>query len=146
MASIVYDLSLVNKTVDKNYTFKDISPVDIDDRTLNGDVPASYDGRAVQNGINNMFLFARGERVLQPEFGNSLYKYLMEPVTILGANKIAYEIRQMFNRWEPRVEILDTAVVPLPDDHMYHVAVLYTIPALSKNNVLKFQTAVNQRR
>lgn len=146
MPSVVYDFSLVNKTAVRDYTFKDISPVDSDTRLLNGDVPVSFDGAAIQNGVNNMFLFARGERVLLPDFGNNLYKYVYEGVNGLVGNKIVYEIRQMFKKWEPRVEILDLQVVPLPDEHAFHVQMLYSIPSIDKNNVLRFAAAINQRR
>ena len=146
MPSVVYDFSLVNKTVVRDYTFKDISPIDSDTVKLNGDVPASIDRDAIQNGVNNMFLFMRGERVLLPDFGNNLYKYVYEGVNDLVANKIVYEIRQMFKKWEPRVEIVDLEVVPLPDDLAFHIVMVYTVPSIDKNNVLKFSTAINQRR
>jgi len=146
MSSVVYDFSLVTKTAIRDYVFKDISPVDSDIRQLNGDVPASIDGAAIQNGVNNMFLFARGERVLLPDFGNNLYKYVYEGVTNLVGNKIVFEIRQMFKKWEPRVEIIDLQVVPLPEEHAFNVTMVYTIPSLDKNNIINFTAAINQRR
>ncbi len=146
MSSVVYDFSLVTQDAVRDYVFKDISPIDSDIRTLKGDVPVSLDLAAIQNGVNNMFLFARGERVLLPDFGNNLYKYVYEGVNSLVGNKIVYEIRQMFKKWEPRVEIVDLEVVPLPDDHAFHIVMVYTVPSIDKNNVLKFSTAINQRR
>lgn len=145
MSSIVIDLSLVNKTINKNYIFKD-SLFDLHSNTKRNDLRVAVDYQAVQNGIQNLFLFKQGERILLPEFGNSLYKYLYEPINDLTAEKIRNEISFMFEKWEPRVQILGISVQGVIDEQMYKIVIAYIVPAISKQNKLEFSTAIGARR
>ena len=145
MAAVVFDLSLGEKTIHKEWIFKDIKTSDFTSDKKNRNIKVAVDYEAIQNSINNMFLFAKGERIIQPEFGNSLYEYLYEPVNELTAKKLGKAVVKMIEDWEPRVNILNVDVQAYPDDNLFYISVTYTIPALS-NDVLKFETAVNQRR
>ena len=51
----------------------------------------------------------------------------------------------MIEDWEPRINLLNVHINPFPDEHIFYIIVTYTIPALT-NDVLKFETAINQRR
>jgi phage baseplate assembly protein W len=61
--------------------------------------------KAVQNSIDNIFSWTPGERILNPEFGNKLYKYLYEGITPYNEELIVAEIKNCVLRWEPRVTI-----------------------------------------
>lgn len=145
MASIIYDLSLTNKTVVNNYTYKDVT-TDLSKTYNNRDISVSIDYQAIQNGINNMFLFIQGERILLPEFGNTIYKYLYEPINDSTAASIVNEIKDMFDKWEPRVEIKSVNVVPKPDQNTYLIQIIYSVPSLNNEQILQFNTALNIRR
>ena len=145
MSAVVFDLSLGDKSIHKNWTFKDIQTERFTNNKRNRNIKVALDLNAIQNSINNMFLFKKGERIISPEFGNSLYEYLYEPVNELTAKKLGYAILKMFSDWEPRVEILNIFIDPKPDNNQFNIEVQYTVPSLG-NSVLKFNTAVNQRR
>lgn len=145
MASIIYDLSLTNKTVTNNYTYKDVT-ADLSKTYNNRDIAVSIDYQAVQNGINNMFLFIQGERILLPDFGNTIYKYLYEPINDSTAASIINEIKDMFEKWEPRVTINSVNVIPKPDLNTYSIQILYSVPSLNNEQILAFNTALNIRR
>lgn len=145
-SSLIFDLSLGEKDIHKSWTFKDIlSDPDLEIDIKNRDMKVALDHIAVQNSINNMFLFAKGERIILPEFGNSLYEYLYEPVNDITARKIARGILDMFERWEPRVTIINIFVDAIPDQNTFLIEVEYTIPSLG-NDTLVFKTSVNKRR
>jgi phage baseplate assembly protein W len=145
MAAVVFDLSLGEKTIHKEWIFKDIKTSDFTSDKKNRNIKVAVDYEAIQNSINNMFLFAKGERIIQPEFGNSLYEYLYEPVNELTAKKLGQAILSMFEKWEPRVVISNIFIDPLPDENTFYVEVEYSVPSIG-NETLKFDTAVNQRR
>lgn len=145
MGSLLYNFNTVNKTVVKNYTFKDVE-LDMYPTNNNRDIRTSLDFSAIQNGIENMFLFLPGERVLQPLFGNNLYKYVYEPINPDTAGRLKAEIYKMFRDWEPRVNIVDIAVTPYEDQNTYQVAIQYTVPSLGKRNILSWNKAINMRR
>jgi phage baseplate assembly protein W len=145
MGAVIFDLSLGEKTIHRNWTFKDIKSSDFSSDVKNRNIKVAIDYSAIQNSINNMFLFAKGERILQPEFGNSLYEYLYEPVNEMTAKKLGQAILSMFERWEPRVVITNIFIDPIPDQNLFYIEVEYTVPSIG-NETLKFDTAVNQRR
>ena len=144
MGSQVLDLSLNQTSVSKIWMYKDmLSDMTVDKTSRN--INASFDIDAIENSIYNMFLFVKGERIINPEFGNSLYIYLYEPMNKLTAKRIGQGVEDMFNRWEPRVNIQDIIVTPMYDENTYIVEVNYTVPTLS-DQVLNFTYAVNARR
>ena len=71
---------------------------------------------AVQNSIRQIFTWIPGERVITPEFGSNLRKYLYEPITEQNQERIAAEIRHCVLRWEPRVVVDRVVKVTDVDD------------------------------
>jgi len=145
MGSIVYDLSLGKKDAVIDYTYKDIK-IDVKKTNSNRDIEVSKDFEAINNGIYNLFLFELGERIINPEFGNSLYKYLYEPINDGTAQAIGEEILNMFENWEPRVNILNILITPDEDANTYSVEITYNVPSLRGEQILSFNTALNARR
>lgn len=64
----------------------------------------------IRDAIRIILLTERGERVMLPEFGAGLKRYLFEPNTLATRRLIEEEITQAIKRWEPRVK-LDTVAV-----------------------------------
>ena len=56
-----------------------------------------------------------GERVMLPEFGCGLRRYLMEPNTPATRAAIAREVEGSLRRWEPRIELRPVVVSPTDD-------------------------------
>ena len=52
-----------------------------------------------------------GERLMRPEFGCGLRKYLMEPNTVATRSRIQRDVENALNRFEPRIELQDVSVV-----------------------------------
>ena len=55
-----------------------------------------------------------GERVLMPEFGCGLDRYLFEPNNIGTLRLIQEEVKQSLARWEPRIALEDVRVETNP--------------------------------
>ena len=143
--NLVLDYSLTQQSIIKPYTFKDLA-MDMISDDFNRDIKTSIDIDAIQNGINNMFVFLQGERILLPDFGNSIYKYLYEPVSDFIAERIGEEVKRMFDKWEPRVTIKAINITPDAENNTYYLQVLYIIPALDKEKLINYSKALNQRR
>ena len=71
---------------------------------------SNFDEQAVKSALNNIFKFRLGEEVLEPMFGNDLYRYLYEPMNKYTAEKISKTIKQMIGTWEPRITIVDIPI------------------------------------
>ena len=70
-----------------------------------GDVKLLINEEAIANSIENILLTRVGERVMNPEFGSYLWRYLFDPVSQDNGYKIGLEAYRAVKRWERRVEV-----------------------------------------
>ena len=63
------------------------------------------DVTSIQNAMHNLFTWIPGQRILDPEFGNTVRKYIFEGNTNMTADNVRAEIQIMVDKYEPRVEI-----------------------------------------
>lgn len=141
MSSLKIDLSITTNDL-STYVYRDIAPEFTINQTAK-DINSNDDYTAIEGGIVNLFTFKRGQRIINPEFGNSLDQYLYESVNDLTANKIGNEIYNMFDKWEPRVQITNISIAPKPDDNSYFISISYTVPTLSKKIIKLFNVAIS---
>lgn len=72
--------------------------------------------RAVQNSLHQIFTWIPGERIINPEFGSNLRRYLYEGITDQNIEAIVAEIRHCVSKWEPRVVVDKVVNVQSMDD------------------------------
>mgnify|MGYP003137617815 CR=1 FL=1 len=94
------------------------------------DVQGLYDENAILNSIANIFLTAPGQKILSPEFGLDLRRYLFEPISDFGAFSIRDDIQNRLPLMEPRVEIEGVSVIPNSDDNEYRINLQINVPSL----------------
>ena len=90
--------------------------------------------KAVMNSIRNIFTWIQGERILNPEFGETISRYLYQGITQFNVEQIMSGIRSLCSRWEPRVrivEVVDKSTVEDTEDNTVHLEIVFTIPGLS---------------
>lgn len=90
--------------------------------------------KAVMNSLRNIFTWIPGERILNPEFGETLSKHLYQGITQFNVEQIMSEIKRLSSRWEPRVNIVNVVNVSDVDDtedNTVHLEIVFTIPGLS---------------
>ena len=68
-----------------------------------------------------------GERVMRPDFGCGLRRYLMEPNTPATRAAIAQEIEATLRAWEQRIVVGSVDVVPTDDPSTVLVSISYTL-------------------
>ena len=94
------------------------------------DVQGLFDENAIRNSITNIFLTAPGEKILSPEFGLDLRRYLFEPISDFGAFAIKDDIKNRLPQMEPRVTIQKVVVIPNADENEYRITMQIDIPSL----------------
>jgi len=137
MGSINIDISLGQKSIFKDYLYMDVN-MDINILNNNRDILTNYDFDAIQNSIRNIFGFRKGEKILNPDFGNNLYNHIYEGITNEESQLLGQDVLDLINKWEPRVKITKLNVYPRPDQNEYYVELYYIIPALDNNKVLNY--------
>tara|TARA_R110000751_G_scaffold230439_1_gene331898 strand:- start:2195 stop:2683 length:489 start_codon:yes stop_codon:yes gene_type:complete len=128
-----------NAALEGGYLYKDLfldlEPTVYYNKQLNKqvilkDVQGSYDLQAIKNSIINIFLTSPGQKILNPEFGLDLRRYLFEPVNSSTAYKIKYDINTKLPGQEPRIQIQNVNVDAITDAQEYYIALQINIPSL----------------
>jgi hypothetical protein len=68
-----------------------------------------------------------GERVMRPDFGCGLRRYLMEPNTPATRAAIATEVETALRAWEPRIAVGAVDVTATEDPSTVLVSISYTL-------------------
>jgi len=88
----------------------------------------SYD--AAKSNLRNLMLTARGERVMQPEFGTGLHELLFEPFDDTYENRLQEMITQSVNFWLPYITVESIEVDmsdEMKDRHIANVNIQFTV-------------------
>ena len=132
--------NLDNASLEQGYLYKDvfldITPSvyyngQLNKKVILRDVQASFDEQAIKNSITNIFLTAPGQKILSPEFGLDLRRYLFEQVNDFNAFQIQDDIQNKLPDQEPRVQLEGVSVRPIPDQHEYYITLQINVPSLN---------------
>jgi Bacteriophage baseplate protein W len=84
-----------------------------------------------------------GERLMRPDFGCGLDRYLFEPNTISTLRLIQEEVKRSLNRWEPRITLNDVRVaVNQSDPRAVDITIYYTLVATQRHEQLNLTLAL----
>lgn len=125
MASINVDFAVQteNRKV-RDYFFKDLAiPLKFSNNQY--DLKDLKDDESVKNSLRNIFTFKKGERILNPDFGNPLYPFIYEKLDENFKNNITGAIINAINKWEPRIEVLNVIVEHNEDQNETYITVNY---------------------
>jgi phage baseplate assembly protein W len=109
--------------------FKDIS-MSFETNPLNDDLVSLSDSSAIARSIRNIVLTSPGEKFFNPDFGSRISESLFENVDKVSALAIEDEIKSSIINFEPRVNLLNTNVVPNPDDNEMKMTIEYEITGI----------------
>ena len=131
----------VRPTAQSTYVFKDVH-FDLQEDTTNvklnkTDIKVDHDTNAIKNSIRNMFNTKKGERILYPEFGMNIEKYLFEPLSVANGNMLGEDILASIKNFESRVTPLNINVYVREDYPGYQVDIVLFINKLNITVTLK---------
>ena len=109
--------------------FKDVS-MSFEKNPLNDDLISLSDTSAIARSIRNIVFTSPGEKFFNPDFGSRISESLFENVDEVSALAIEDEIKSSIINFEPRVNLLNTNVVPNPDDNEMNVTIEYEITGI----------------
>lgn len=94
------------------------------------DIQTLYDIEAVKNSIINHFLTSPGQKILNPEFGIDLRRFLFDPVDDFTSDIIQDEIEVKLPESEPRITLQNVTVVADEDNQQYNIDMTINVPSL----------------
>ena len=107
-------------------TFKDLS-VTFKKHPVSDDLVTVKDKAAIVQAITALLLTRKGERPFQPQLGCGIQNVLFEPLDYGSAGIIRSEIKDVLNRYEPRITIDSIRCTPDDLNNGYEVEMSYTI-------------------
>ena len=107
-------------------TFKDLS-VTFKKHPVTDDLIVVKDKAAIAQAIQNLLFTRIGERVFQPNLCSRLLNLLFEPLDNATAALISLEIRQVLERYEPRIGVNSVIAYPDSDENGFQVELSYSI-------------------
>lgn len=66
-----------------------------------------------------------GERIMRPDFGCGLMRYIMKPNTAAVRALIQRDVEAAIRTWEPRVQLEEVLVQPGEDPALVHITIKY---------------------
>jgi Bacteriophage baseplate protein W len=85
---------------------------------------ARYEQR-IEESIYLILSTAKGERVMLPEFGCGLRRFLMQPNNGATRAQIEREVTLALRRWEPRIAVTQVDVAPGDDPALVLIEIQY---------------------
>ena len=98
------------------------------------DLKISYDENAIFNSIRNVFNTKKGQKILNPNFGLDLERFLFENISRDNAEMIGRTIHEELPVYEPRINIHNVNVIAKPDDNQYQIDISIIIPSLDNRS------------
>lgn len=109
-----------------------------------GRLPVVSGPEKVRQAIFTLLDTHPGERVMRPDFGCGLRRFLMAPNNPATRAGIEREITNSFARWEPRVKVVDIAVTPTDDRAMVLIEIHYAHVLDGRQDILVYPFYLEQ--
>lgn len=91
----------------------------------------------VKQNLKHLILTDKGERIMLPDFGVGLRKYLFDNMTQLTSIQIESDIKTQVRKYMPYIEIRKIEVLEDPNNlNKLSVGIIFSVPALNVNDVL----------
>ena len=107
-------------------SFKDLN-ITFKKHPVTNDVVVSKDASAIKQAIVNLLMTNKGERLMNPNYGSDIRRYLFEPLDYGTAQQIIGNIEFTISKWEPRIQILNLDAIPNYNDNGFDVEMTYEI-------------------
>ena len=110
----------------KKREFSDIS-LSFERNPVTGDVVKVKDDVAIKQSIKTLVLSEVFEAPFQKDKGTRIRKVLFDLITEDGADLIKSEITNIIRSKEPRANLYDVQVQPLPESNKYIIKIIFSI-------------------
>lgn len=101
--------------------------VDLTPHPITKDVARVKNDIAIKRAVRNLVLTNVTERLFQPTVGGNVKRVLFEPNDIITASELEYQITNVINNNEPRVNVLQVQSQSNPDGNDIAVNIVFAI-------------------
>jgi phage baseplate assembly protein W len=136
-ASLLPTKDISSKRYGLNYPFIDGS---------NGYLSKSTGSKLIKSSISQLLKTEKGERVMLPDYGVELKKYLFDPLDIYRFNEIRDQILIAITTWILDVEVVKIGVFETKELNytgLPGIVIRLTVKVLENNDLLEVSTTIN---
>ena len=112
-------------------------------RTVNIDIADIRDLQDIQQSLQNILNTVPGQKLLNPKLGLNLLKFVFDPITRPQGDLLARAILEGLDEQEPRIKILNLAVVGHPEEQQYEVNFTIRLPGHIGDQKITFDGLLN---
>jgi len=106
--------------------YKDID-LNFQAHPITGDVAKKVGDDAIIQSMKNLLQTGKYERLMQPDIYSNLRNQLFEPIDSITASAISNSIRNVIDKYEPRVSLTEVNVNPDFSEQGYNVSITFFI-------------------
>ena len=117
--------------------FKDIK-IDFARNPFTDDVAHVRNDNSIKQALKNLVLTVPGEVPFDNSIGSRVNELLFEPMDELISDALQDEIAATINKFEPRVSLINTIIVPNFETGKYGVTIKYRIVGLPLTESVSF--------
>jgi|TARA_R100000030_G_C3174580_1_gene104224 phage baseplate assembly protein W len=117
--------------------FKDIK-IDFARNPFTDDVAHVRNDNSIKQALKNLVLTVPGEVPFDNSIGSRVSELLFEPMDELISDALQDEIASTINKFEPRVSLINTIIVPNFETGKYGVTIKYRIVGLPLTESVSF--------
>lgn len=131
------------QTTRKDIRYKDFY-TNLDVHPVRKDLFVLSDVDSIKNSLKNILFTDPGERFFNPYFGGGIRASLFENVNPNTAYLIKTQVETSIQNFEPRAQLIDVYVTPLPDNNSYNIQVVFT--TINNPSPIVFNTMLTRVR
>lgn len=109
-----------------NRVYKDID-LNFQAHPITGDISKKVGDAAIIQSMKNLLQTGKYERLLQPDIYSNLRNQLFEPIDNITSSAIENSIRNVIDKYEPRVNLVEVNVSADFDAQGYNVTIVFFI-------------------
>jgi len=106
--------------------YKDID-LNFSAHPITGDIAKKVGDDAIIQSMRNLLQTSKYERLMQPDIYSNLRNQLFEPIDNITSSAIGNSIRNVIDKYEPRVNLVEVNVTPDYDYQGYNVSLTFFI-------------------
>ena len=100
-------------------------PIEVDE--VNGHFKMSQGEQSICESIKVILMTSKGERMMRPEFGCNLKRYVYESMNYTTLKSIEEEVTDALNQWEPRIMNVEVIVSPAHETGRLDIHISYRV-------------------
>jgi phage baseplate assembly protein W len=117
-------------------------PVGVDPAT--GRLCGARSEEDIQQAVRLILMTGKGERMMEPEFGCDLRRYLFGTVDYTTRAELEQEVRQALIRWEPRITDVEVQAEEGGENESLLVRIAYVVRATNNPYNLVYPFYINE--